>query len=117
MCSLDDGGRVDGAAAVVRRADLVEVAKNTRGGARTFGLLSNKVVLALFGLAFSSVFSVSRRWRRPKGAPVGGGWLVKRLIVVFIEIATSSCGGWYECGDRLARSGQRVRLKVQDSRK
>lgn len=70
MYSVVDGGGVG--IAVVRRADLAEVlAKNTRGGARTFGLVSK--VLALFGSTFSSGFSASRRWRRPKGAPVAGG--------------------------------------------
>lgn len=75
------GAAAAGAAAVVRKADLPEVARNCLGGGRTLGLVSH---LLSFGLAFSSAFSVwmSRRWRRPKGAPVGGGWLAKRLIAL-----------------------------------
>ena len=61
------------------------VERNTRGGARTFGFLSSHddVVSFICGLMFSSdsLRFISRRWRRPNGAPVGGGWLLKRLMV------------------------------------
>ena len=90
--SADAGvGAGDGAAADLRAAFPAVARKALGGGLTLFVFLSSHLAWALLGLAFSSMFSSSafersRRWRRPKGAPVGSGWLAKRLMV-----ATERC--------------------------
>lgn len=75
------------------KADIPVVERNRRGGARTFGFLSSRDASFNCGLAFSSdsLRLISRRWRRPNGAPVGGGWFMKRLMVVDCDFACGFC--------------------------